>query len=233
MISVSYLIPRQTSFADAVLLALVSKSIVLAEAIVLLVANGFQDEAFGLCRTCLELELTVRYLTNADTLSRCERYARYFSKVNEGWVKITKKHYPDMSLTVRADAAELAELASNYKDPHRWSEHNLKYFASEPDSFEKRDDGTPMDQPFYYQALYKWMSYYVHAAEPALDPFHITVPSDTFRFIQGRDALLVVRTLCVCPTSSFTSLCSACCGISTWIIPLYSRASTSRFFRIT
>jgi hypothetical protein len=180
------LIPLQTSFADPVLLALVSKSIVLTEAIVLLVSNGFNDEAFGLCRTCLELELTVRYLTNADTLTRCERYAKYFSKVNEGWVKITKKYYPDLSLRVRADAAELAEVASNYKDPHRWSEHNLKYFASEPDSFEKREDGTPLDQSFYYEALYRWMSYYVHAAQPALDPLHMTVPGDTFKVHTGK-----------------------------------------------
>jgi Family of unknown function (DUF5677) len=179
------LIPRETSSTDSVLLALVSKSVTLTEAIVLLVSNGFHDEAFGLCRTCLEVELTVRYLTNTDTVSRCTRYARYFAKVNEGWVKITKRFYPDMTVKMRPDAAELAGLASNYKDPHRWSEHNLKYFASEPDSFEKREDGTPLDQLFYYEALYKWMSYYVHAAEPALDPFHITVPGDTFKVHPG------------------------------------------------
>jgi len=168
------LIPRQTSHADAVLLALLSKSIVLTEAIVLLVSNGFHDEAFGPCRTCLEVELTIRYLTNADTISRCQRYARYFSKVNAGWVNVMRKYYPDMSLRVRADAGQLADLASEYKDPHRWSEHNLGYFASEPDSFEKREDGIPLDQLFYYEVLYKWMSYYVHAAETCARsvPYH-------------------------------------------------------------
>jgi hypothetical protein len=58
MVSVSY--PVRRSFTDAVLLALVSKSIVLTEPIVQLVSNGFHGETFGLCRTCLELELTVR-----------------------------------------------------------------------------------------------------------------------------------------------------------------------------
>jgi len=64
------LIPRRTT-ADSILLALLSKSIVLTEAIVILVSNGNHDEAFGLCRTCIEIQLTIRYLTNADTVKRC------------------------------------------------------------------------------------------------------------------------------------------------------------------
>jgi hypothetical protein len=40
------LIPRKNA-VDPVILGLLSKSIVLTESIVLLVANGFHDEAFG------------------------------------------------------------------------------------------------------------------------------------------------------------------------------------------
>jgi hypothetical protein len=190
------LIPRKSSKPDPVLLALVSKSIVLAESIVLLVSNGFYDEAFGLCRTLLELELTVRYLTNADTVSRCERYVEYFAKVNEGWMNIATKYYPNMGLGVRADAAELGELAKNYKSPHRWSEHEIKYFASEPDAFEKKEDGTPLDELFFYEVLYKWASYYVHVTEHAVDRSHATDSGDVFkvhpgmgRSTRGEDAL--------------------------------------------
>jgi hypothetical protein len=57
------IIPRRTSAADSILLALLSKAIVLTEAIVLLASQGYGDEAFGLCRTCIEIQLTVRYLT--------------------------------------------------------------------------------------------------------------------------------------------------------------------------
>jgi hypothetical protein len=57
------LIPRRGR-ADIALLGLLSKSIVVAEAIVSLVANKFEDEAYGLCRTAVEIELTIRYLTN-------------------------------------------------------------------------------------------------------------------------------------------------------------------------
>jgi len=63
------LIPRSTS-ADPVLLGLLSKSIVLTEAIIALVCHGKHDEAFGLCRTCIEIQLTIRYLTNAKTVSK-------------------------------------------------------------------------------------------------------------------------------------------------------------------
>jgi hypothetical protein len=45
------LISRKSSKPDSLVLALVSNSIVLAESIVLLVSDGFCDEAFGLCRT--------------------------------------------------------------------------------------------------------------------------------------------------------------------------------------
>src|SRR5271155_6014781 len=73
------LIPRR-NYADSVLLGLLSKSVVTAEAIALLSSNGHSDEAFGLCRTSVEIELIIRYLTNTDTIARCERYVMHFSK---------------------------------------------------------------------------------------------------------------------------------------------------------
>lgn len=180
------IIPRKTSAADATLLALLSKAIVLTEAIVLLASEGYGDEAFALCRTCIEIQLTVRYLTNSDTVQRSNQYFRYFAKANAEWSKLINKYYPGLKLKPRGDAAELEELARKYPDPNKWSKQGegLKFFAMEADSFERREDGTPFTSGFYYEVLCKWMSYYVHAVEPSTSA-HITLPGDFFRVHQG------------------------------------------------
>jgi Family of unknown function (DUF5677) len=136
------LIPRETE-ADAILLALLSKSIVLAESIVLLVSSGFDDEAFGLCRTCVEIELTIRYMTNSDTIERCRRYHRYFARVQQDFARLYKRYFPHANYDPRPDADEMAQLASAYKDLNHWSDpnHRLKYFAGEPDTFDFHPDG--------------------------------------------------------------------------------------------
>ncbi|HEX4020436.1 MAG TPA: DUF5677 domain-containing protein [Acidobacteriaceae bacterium] len=180
-------IPRQTSPADSILLALVSKSIILTEAIVVLVANGFADEAYGLCRTSVEIELTVRYLTNDDVIKRCNRYFLYFTKDKSEWIRLIQKYYPDLDLKRPADADELDKLAAAYPNPHRWSEcpDGVKGFAAEPSTSVKRDDGSPSDQLFTYEVLYKWMSHYVHGTITSIDPAHITIPGDRFRIHPG------------------------------------------------
>lgn len=181
------LIPRETSATDAILLALVSKSVVLTEAIVCLISNGFADEAFGLSRTSVELQLTIRYLTNNDTISRCRRYFLYYAKDKSEWFRLINRYYPGLNPKKRSDAKELEQLASAYRSPHKWAEcpNGVKDFASEPDSFEKRDDGSPLDELFYYEVLYKWMSHYVHVTEPCIDPAHITFPGDRFKVYPG------------------------------------------------
>jgi hypothetical protein len=174
------LIPRTAHVADPVLLGLLSKSIVLTEAILTLVEKGFFDEAFGLCRTSVEIGLIVRYLTNTDTFMRSRRYAHYFAKVKTKWVELYKRYYPGREVRLGTDAAELERVAAEYRSPHKWSEHELKDFASEPDSFEKRDDGSAVDAMYTYEVVYKWMSYYVHGTQPSIDPSHVAVPGKPF-----------------------------------------------------
>jgi hypothetical protein len=156
------LIPRRGD-SDIALLALLSKSIVVAEAIVSLVSNGFEDEAYGLCRTAVEIELTVRYLTNKDSPARCARYINFFAKDKTEWDKLIIKYYPGMVVNSER-AGDLERLAAAYRNPHRWSEcpDGLKGFAAEPDTHETRPDGSPLDENFYYDVIYKWMSFYVH-----------------------------------------------------------------------
>jgi len=149
------LIPRSTSSADAILLGLISKSIVLTEAIVVLVRHGNHDEAFGLCRTCIEIQLTIRYLTNADTAKRGDRYLGYFAKNVTDWAKLYRKCYPNQALKQRSDAEELEKSASEYRSSHKWHEEGgIKDFASEADPFEKAADGSPLNEAFSYEILY-------------------------------------------------------------------------------
>ena len=176
------IIPRQSADADSILLALISKSIVLTEAIVLMVKNGFSDEAFGLCRTCVEIGLTIRYLTNKDTVQRSNRYFNYFAKDKSEWSRLTRKYYPDQYNSRLTNTEEIERLAAAYKSPHKWHEcpNGLKDLASEVDMHEKRDDGSPLDQLFDYEVIYKSMSHYVHGTIPSIDPAHLTLPGDRF-----------------------------------------------------
>ena len=59
--------PRNTVHADLVFLALLSKSIRVAEMICALVKCGFDEEAFGTTRTLLDLLITIRFIANRKT----------------------------------------------------------------------------------------------------------------------------------------------------------------------
>jgi len=181
-------IPRRDSATDSVLLGLLSKSVVLTEAIVCLVKNGFDDEAYGVCRSSIEVQLTVRYITNKDTISRGRRYFLYFTKDKSDWLRLIKKYYPALATKQYSDAAEIEKLSQAYKSPHRWSEapNGVKDFASEPDTFNIHENGQPADELFYYEILYKWMSHYVHVTEPAIEPEHMPLPGDEFVVHYGR-----------------------------------------------
>jgi hypothetical protein len=192
------LIPRNRD-ADIVLLALLSKSIVTTEAVTSLVLSGFDDEAYGLCRTCLEIQLTVRYLTNKEADARCSRFLKFFTRNKSDWFDLIEKYYPSMR-PAKLKATVYRDLARAYRDPHRWAEDRkgLKSFASEPDSFEKRNDGSPLDANFYYEVLYKWTSFYVHGTISALEDEHITINGDLFsvhprrgKSTHGEDALRI------------------------------------------
>src|SRR5271156_2197718 len=114
------LYPREGR-TDSILLGLLSKSIVLTEAIVVLVSKEFNDEAFGLCRSCVEIQLTVRYMTNKNTESRCQRYFKFFMKDKHHWFDLIAKYYPQMEVGSRVDMKELEEIAAAYPNPHRWA----------------------------------------------------------------------------------------------------------------
>ena len=55
---------------DRVVLALVSKAVTLSEAVDCLVDAGFDEEAFGLSRTLVEVAFNLRFVLNHDSERR-------------------------------------------------------------------------------------------------------------------------------------------------------------------
>jgi hypothetical protein len=86
------------------------------------VKNNFGDEAYGLCRSCVELQLTVRYLTNKDAINRTNRYFRYYAKDKSDWFRLIKKYGFDGNLPIHPDKDHIEQIAATYKSPHKWSE---------------------------------------------------------------------------------------------------------------
>ena len=62
--------PRANVMLDRVVLALVSKSVNVAQGVVSLIDAGLPEEAFGLSRTLVEVALSLRFVTNRDSERR-------------------------------------------------------------------------------------------------------------------------------------------------------------------
>lgn len=144
----------------------------------------------------IEIQLTVRYSTNRDTVSRSARFLDYFAKDKTEWGKLYRKYYPDSALKERSDAAEIKRVAASYSSPHKWAENGItiKDFASEADSLERASDGAALNETFSYEIPYKWMSHYVHATVRSIEPAHITLPGDEFRVHPGTAGELSLST---------------------------------------
>ena len=178
------LIPRSHSLSDIVLLALLSKSITVTDAVVCLLTNGFTEEAMGLSRTCMEIQLVVRYLTNKETDKRCSRFMHYAAKDKIEYFRLSRKHYPEAALKERSDQKELEKLASAYRSPSKWSEDpdGLKGMAAEPPTVQ---DGTETDEVFNYEVSYKMASAFVHGTVGSLDK-HGTSPGNYYKIHPGK-----------------------------------------------
>jgi Family of unknown function (DUF5677) len=72
--------PRANVVLDRVVLALVSKSVNVAQGVVSLIDAGLPEEAFGLSRTLVEIALSLRFVTNRDSERRAKRFAHYSAK---------------------------------------------------------------------------------------------------------------------------------------------------------
>ena len=182
--------PRENVLSDTVLLTLLSKSTKVGEAVCLLVEGGYDDEAFGLTRTMIDLALSARYITNIDSSARAKRYIEYFAKDHEGWTKIIGKYFSDTEVEFPSDHDRRLEVAKTFKSPHSWTGlgSQTREMAFEEDLFEKDDHGKPVKWEFDYEVTYKWTSHFVHGTIVAMDR-HSSRSGNPFRVFAGRQRI--------------------------------------------
>jgi hypothetical protein len=171
--------PPITSHRYLVALALYSKCLTVAEAILVLIDAGFGDEAFGMTRTLIDIYITLRYIANKDTDRRARLYWQFSAKDRENLIALAKKYWPHLSFPSDPTSAK---IATNYPSPHSWSGKTLKDMALEPDTFELDASGQPAIHGFPYEGMFRLTSHYVHPTIVSL-PNHIVTP--------GRDNFVV------------------------------------------
>jgi hypothetical protein len=166
-----------------VALALYSKCITVAEAILVLVDAGYGDEAFGMTRTLVDIFITLHYIANNDTEARAKRYAQFSAKDSQVWSEVTKIYWPQ---NVRPLDPTTKRLAAGYRSPHKWADCTAKDMALEPDTAEVDPaTGKPAVHDFAYRVIYRWTSHYVHPTIGALENHLVQAGRDNFVVRQG------------------------------------------------
>jgi hypothetical protein len=186
--------PRANVMLDRAALALVSKSVNVAQGVTCLIDAGLPEEAFGLSRTLVEIALNLRFITNRHSERRARRFAHYSAKWKLELIRRAAKHFkvqdskgrPQPKYTKKElrkmmpDYARMVRLARKY--PKRfgagWSGKNAKEMALEADGHD-RIDGKPVVWEFDYDWIYAWTSQYVHATAVSMDS-HVTEPREAF-----------------------------------------------------
>jgi len=173
--------PRDNVYLDMVVLALLSKSLLVSQAVCKLTREGFPEEAFGLTRTRVDIYLTVRYIANKDSEERASKFAHFFAKDREDWSRIIEKYYPHTQMNWIEYPPEVLEKAKEYKHPHRWTglADQTKQMAIEEDTHDLDSKGNAYKAEFAYEVIYKWTSHYVHPTVVVLDT-HIAERTQPF-----------------------------------------------------
>ncbi len=174
--------PRLGVYADSVFLSLFSKSIRVSETICALVGDGFNEEAFGMTRTLLDLLITVRFIANKKTERRAERFFNFLARDTVSWLGIIQTHYPGKPLPPMPDLPKILKTASTYPDPHRWAGSGMSAYtlAMEPSTWEFDDIGEPLTLQFWYDAVFHWTSHFVHPTIAALESHVVKAGKDIF-----------------------------------------------------
>ncbi len=111
----------------------------------------------------------MRYICNDDSDRRARRYANFFAKEQEVWLRLKNTYFPKRKIRARPDQATLTVLAKQFTNPYRWSGHDTRYLAQEPDTNEFDSSGNPATQVFDYEVIYGWTSRFVHPTVAAVD----------------------------------------------------------------
>ncbi len=182
--------PRSGSYTDSVLLSVFSKCIVVSESICWMLQGGFDEEAFGMTRTLLDLLFNMRYIVNKDTEQRARLFYNFFSKNTLHWLYVVDEFYPAGTINVRPINPKIAELAKTYKGPHQWAGAGMtaQKIANEPDTQEFDKAGNGITYKFQYEVLFRWSSHYVHPSIVALYSHLVEPGAERFRVHAHRDS---------------------------------------------
>lgn len=185
-INQSEIIPATQFYRTKILLALLSKALTTSRAICALLSAGFQDEAYGLLRTLVEIFFSVRFISNDDTESRATRYTEYFGKVHQHTGELFEKFFPKHVLPPPGHHKESMAWAENYRSAHQWLETRgaIGAMAYEEDAFDVDDVGRPLKQAFDYELVYWDASHFVHGTVMSLTP-HLSPQGEPFRVRGG------------------------------------------------
>jgi hypothetical protein len=179
--------PRDTVHTDTVLLALLSKGICVSEAICHLVEGGYQEEAFGLLRTLLDLAFNLRFIVNKDIDERAKLYYNFYSQSTLHWVKVADEYYPGMPKP--PEMPKIQNVAMQYKSPHHWAGQHMtaKAIAMEPDTKEMDEKGEPVSYKFWYDVIFRWTSHFVHPSIAGLHSHLVRPGNEVFRVHRHKD----------------------------------------------
>lgn len=187
--------PRGNVLSDVVVLAITSKAVSVAKAVVCLLEAGLSEEAFGVSRTLVEIALGLRFITNRYTERRSRRFAQYSAKFKllmmkrlselkdeKGKIKYTKtelrKMMPDYKLMVKWARKYPRQPSASWSQARNGRASNARTMAMEADGHEKLN-GQPVTWQFDYEWIYSWTSQYVHATSVSMES-HLTLPREAF-----------------------------------------------------
>jgi hypothetical protein len=178
LINDAWYYPPSGGYRYIVALALYSKYLTVAEATMVLIDAGYNDEAFGMTRTLVDTFITLRYIDNKDTDERAKQYAHFLAKDMAVWSEVVRDYYPQAARDISPD---MRRLATAYPSPHSWSGKNFKDMALEVDTHDiDPATGKPVSYEFTYRAIYRWTSHYVHPTIPALGSHLVQSGHDNF-----------------------------------------------------
>ncbi len=170
--------PPLNGYRYMVALALYSKCLTTAEAILVLLDANFSEEAFGMTRTLVDIFITLRYISNKETEERAKRYTQFSAKNSEVWTELTRIYWPQ-KLQPLDDRTK--RIAAKYPSPHQWSGKTVREMSLEPDTFEVDSvTGQPAVHDFDYRVIYRWTSHYVHPTIGALRSHLVQAGRDHF-----------------------------------------------------
>jgi hypothetical protein len=169
--------PPSFGYQYLVALALYSKCITVAEATLVLLDGGFNDEAFGMTRTLVDIFLTLRYIANKDTDERAKRYAQFAAKSGAVWAEVVQIYWPHKAQPI---GEQMQRIAATFPNPHSWSGKTAKDMAWEPDTVEVDQSGKPVIHDVAYRIVYRWTSRYVHPTVDSLRNHLVQAGHDNF-----------------------------------------------------